>query len=436
MNDRQRHHDRLRAALDRDDALVTAARRDRPREHHRQRGGLRRLPRPARCGGAGSEDDPDRADFLPGRPNVWGERQGAGGGHAPAVHRSHRHRPCGRLARALGRAPSARTRSPRRSSTAQIWGRGAGDLKAGICRQLAALGVLDRAGVRLAGDVAFAFVGDEESGQPGTGVSAGVKRLRWPDRGGRGRRAGFRRLRRADAACGLCGADRLLHRRDHRSSADPPISACPNSARDALKAAHAVLTALWAHSDAVAARAEHPLVGRGFLLVTGIEGGGFIAVPERCTLSLIRKLLPGESLDAAAAGAGGGGAWRGHRSRDPHRDRLSGGPRPCARRHAAETDPNAAAVAPPRRRGWGDAWSGAADRGRALLVGGVVLRTALGVPAVYCAPGDIRNCHTFEEHVEVEEYFAGVARLRPLHRALLRRDGLTELKATGRRSMR
>ena len=32
----------------------------------------------------------------------------------------------------------------------------------------------------------------------------------------------------------------------------------------------------------------------------------------------------------------------------------------------------------------------------------------LGVPAVYCAPGDIRNCHTFEEHVDVEEYLAGV----------------------------
>jgi acetylornithine deacetylase/succinyl-diaminopimelate desuccinylase-like protein len=32
----------------------------------------------------------------------------------------------------------------------------------------------------------------------------------------------------------------------------------------------------------------------------------------------------------------------------------------------------------------------------------------LGIPAVYCAPGDIRNCHTFEEHVDVEEYLAGI----------------------------
>jgi acetylornithine deacetylase len=112
-------------------------------------------------------------DFAPGRPNVRGERRGAGGGprllfvgHTDTVHvegwREHwqgteREDPFG--------APVV---------DGAVWGRGAGDLKAGIAASLAALGVLGRAGVRLAGDVAFAFVGDEESGQPGTGVSAGL----------------------------------------------------------------------------------------------------------------------------------------------------------------------------------------------------------------------------------------------------------------------
>jgi hypothetical protein len=32
----------------------------------------------------------------------------------------------------------------------------------------------------------------------------------------------------------------------------------------------------------------------------------------------------------------------------------------------------------------------------------------LGVPTVYCAPGDIRNCHTLEERVELQEYFDGI----------------------------
>ena len=41
----------------------------------------------------------------------------------------------------------------------QIWGRGSGDLKAGICTSLAALSLLDKAGIRLKGDLAFAYVG-------------------------------------------------------------------------------------------------------------------------------------------------------------------------------------------------------------------------------------------------------------------------------------
>ena len=181
----------------------------------------------------------------------------------------------------------------------------------------------------------------------------------------------------------------------------------PELGRDALKAAHSVLAALWAHSDAVGARAEHPLVGRGFLLVTGIEGGGFIAVPERCTLSLIRKLLPGESLDAAAQeleatvrGAVADPEIRVEIAYPAGRDHRIGGT-------PTETDPAlgpvrllaaAAAEAMPGRGGIEGApfWSEAP------------FFTALGVPAVYCAPGDIRNCHTFEEHVELDEYFAGV----------------------------
>jgi acetylornithine deacetylase len=37
--------------------------------------------------------------------------------------------------------------------------------------------------------------------------------------------------------------------------------------------------------------------------------------------------------------------------------------------------------------------------------------TALGIPAVYFAPGDIGICHTLEERVPVDEYLAGIAAL-------------------------
>ena len=93
-------------------------------------------------------EDVRTAEFLPGRPNVWGERRGAGGGprllfvgHTDTVHvdgwREHWH---GTEREDPFAAPVV---------DGAVWGRGAGDLKAGICCQPCRLGVLDRAGVRL-----------------------------------------------------------------------------------------------------------------------------------------------------------------------------------------------------------------------------------------------------------------------------------------------
>ena len=32
----------------------------------------------------------------------------------------------------------------------------------------------------------------------------------------------------------------------------------------------------------------------------------------------------------------------------------------------------------------------------------------LACPAIYCAPGDISNCHTLEERVNVADYLSGI----------------------------
>ena len=257
---------------------------------------------PTRCGGAASSGV---TGGLPARPaERLGRAQGRGR-RARACCSSATPTPCTWTAGAsIGRAPSARTRSPRRSSTAR-----SGVAARAISRPASPpasrrWALLDRAGVRLTGDVAFAFVGDEESGQPGTGVSAGVKHFVGRIEAGEVARPDFAvyveptRLAVYPAQIGFFIAEITVTGRS-------AYFGVPELGEDALKAAHAVLTALWAHSDAVVARAEHQLVGRGFLLVTGIEGGGFIAVPERCTLSLIRKLLPGE-----VARRGGRRSWR------------------------------------------------------------------------------------------------------------------------------
>jgi acetylornithine deacetylase/succinyl-diaminopimelate desuccinylase-like protein len=346
------------------------------------------------------------AEFLPGRPNVWGERKGSSGGkrllfigHTDTVHvdgwREH-------WAGSEREDPFAAA-----VVDGSVWGRGAGDLKAGISASLSALSLLDRAGIGLAGDVAFAFVGDEESGQPGTGVSAGIKDFVRRIESGEIARPDFvvyvepTRLSVYPAQIGFFIADIAITGRS-------AYFGVPELGKDALRAAHAAMTALWAHSDQVAARAEHGLVGRGFLLITGLTGGGYIAVPERCTLSLIRKLLPGESLDQAAAEIEA--AVRGaiidpeitvEFSYPAGRDHPLGGT-------AAEIDPKLEEV------GLLSTTMAEVMDGRGAIEGAPFWSEVpffvnrLGVPAVYCAPGDIRNCHTFDEHVDVDEYFAGV----------------------------
>ncbi|MCX8569008.1 M20 family metallopeptidase [Aminobacter sp. MET-1] len=346
------------------------------------------------------------AEFLPGRPNIWGERQGKGSGkrllfigHTDTVHvDGWREHWAGTEREDPFAAPII---------DGAVWGRGSGDLKAGISASLAALALLDRAGIRLAGDVAYAFVGDEESGQPGTGVSAGIKDLAVRIESGEVRRPDFTvyveptRLAVYPAQIGFFITDITI-------TGKSAYFGVPELGKDALKASHAAMSALWQHSDEIAARAEHSLVGRGFLLITGLSGGGYIAVPERCTVSLIRKLLPGESLDTAAAEIEA--TVRGAIS-DPEikvefaypagRDHVLGGT-------AAEIDANASEVAM-----LSDAL-GQALPGRGTIEGAPFWSESpffvnrLGIPAVYCAPGDIRNCHTYEEHVEVEEYLAGV----------------------------
>ena len=77
--------------------------------------------------------------------------------------------------RSAGREASGRAPIQALWSDGAVWGRGASDLKAGICMTLEAVRTLDRAGIEVDPTLLFAFVGDEESGEPGSGVSAGAR---------------------------------------------------------------------------------------------------------------------------------------------------------------------------------------------------------------------------------------------------------------------
>ncbi|QDG94473.1 M20 family metallopeptidase (plasmid) [Rhizobium sp. NIBRBAC000502774] len=347
-----------------------------------------------------------RKEFLPGRPNITGEIKGNGTGprllfigHTDTVHvkgwsdhwaGTERENPFG--------APII---------DGSIWGRGAGDLKAGICSAIAAVSLLKRAGISLAGDVAFGFVGDEESGERGTGISAGIKSYVADIEAGVVPRPDFAvyveptRLSVFPAQIGFFIADITV-------TGKSAYFGVPELGKDALKASHAIMSALWHHSDEIAARAEHDLIGKGFLLITTLTGGGFIAVPEECRLSLIRKLLPGELLDEAAREME---AVIRNAVTDPD-IRIDIG-YPAGRDHAlggtaAEIDRNRPEVAL-LAQSIAEAMPGRGEiEGAPFWSESPFFVNGLGIPAVYCAPGDISNCHTFQEHVVVDEYLAGV----------------------------
>ncbi|WP_419911658.1 M20 family metallopeptidase [Hoeflea sp.] len=348
---------------------------------------------------------PQRADFLPGRPNVWGERGGTGGGdrllfigHTDTVHvRGWKERWQGTEREDPFAAPEI---------DGEIWGRGSGDLKAGICAALSAVELLDKAGVTLKGDIAFAFVGDEESGEPGTGVSAGIKDYTQRVLSGAIGKPDFAiyveptRLAVFPAQMGFFIAD-------IRINGKSAYFGVPELGVDALKAAHTVSAAIWEHSDAISARDSHPLVGRAFALVTEMSGGGYIAVPGEARLSLIRKLLPGERLDDAVAEfeeAVNGAAVS---------DGISIGiSYPAGRDHQFGGSPSEVAEDLPQIQNLAEVL-GKSMPGRGQIEGAPYwseipfLNDQIGCPAVYCAPGDITNCHTLEERVNIEEYVAG-----------------------------
>lgn len=350
-------------------------------------------------------------EFLPGRLNVWGEtcEPSATGdrllivGHTDTVH-----------VRGWEETwKGAPQESPFGGALidGEIWGRGACDLKGGICAALGGLRLLQKAGLRLSGGLSFAFIGDEESGEPGTGVSAGAHDLVKRVKAGTIAKPDFAvyveptKLDVYTAQIGFFIADISV-------TGKSAYFGTPELGTDALKATHAVLERIWAHEADLANGPSHDLVGTSSILVTHISGGGYIAVPGECKLSLIRKLRPGESLDEAVTAfeaavrsapvAGGISIAIDYPAGRDHR--YGGSPVEIDREApAALLLSNCVSEATA-----GTQVSGGTLGGAPYWSEMPFLVNKIGCPAVYCAPGDIGVAHTFEERIGTEGYLAAV----------------------------
>ena len=360
---------------------------------------------------AGGWDEVRSSDVAPGRPNVYAFAGVPGGGrslvlagHLDTVAVDDWYHQWEGTDRADPFGAHVIDR--------QIWGRGVADQKAGVCAVIEALRAVRRSGHRPAGPVTALFVCDEESGQPGSGVSAGMRAAVsdvFGAAGDDGPPADFAVYTEPTtsavytAQMGFCIADIALVGRS-------AYFGTPELGVDALRAGHALLADLWQHSDELRSQGTHELLGEAFLLVTRVSAGGNIAVPGRFELSLIRKILPGENLAEAASAIEEIGEDVARRHGVTLALDFS-----APRDHAVGGTPDEISANHPGVAGLSRSIE--ATTGQAARVEGApywsekpFLR-ALGIPGVYFAPGDISHCHTPFERLEIDELISATRSL-------------------------
>ena len=360
---------------------------------------------------AGGWDEVRSSDVAPGRPNVYAFAGAPGGGRSLVL--------AGHLDTVAVDDWYHQWEGTDRADPfgahvidGEIWGRGVADQKAGVCAVIEALRAVRRSGHRPGGPVTALFVCDEESGQPGSGVSAGMRAAVhdvFGAAGDDGPPADFAVYTEPTtsavytAQMGFCIADIALVGRS-------AYFGTPERGVDALRAGHALLADLWQHSAELRSQGTHELLGEAFLLVTRVSAGGNIAVPGRFELSLIRKILPGENLaEAASAIEEIGEDVARHHGVTLELDFSA------PRDHAVGGTPDELSANHPGVAGLSRSIE--ATTGRAARVEGApywsekpFLR-ALGIPGVYFAPGDISHCHTPFERLEIDELISATRSL-------------------------
>jgi acetylornithine deacetylase/succinyl-diaminopimelate desuccinylase family protein len=174
-------------------------------------------------------------------------------------------------------------------SNGRLWGRGAVDMKGSVACVIHALQAIERAGIQLEGEVALSIVADEETGgEQGTAYLA---------------REGF--YDGADA--GICGEpssfDAVVAARG-RLWLEVDLTGTSAHASQPERGVNAVLAtaALIERLRRLKLKEGHPLVGAATLTPTMVAGGSSPnSVPDRCTVTFDRRLLPGEDPGEACA---------------------------------------------------------------------------------------------------------------------------------------
>jgi acetylornithine deacetylase len=172
---------------------------------------------------------------------------------------------------------------------------------------------------------------------------------------------------------------------------------------DAIRHAGLFLAALDAFEEQVLVTRTHPLLGHASLHASHVQGGiGMSTYPDRCTLAVERRTVPGETADSVLAEVHD--AFDRIRARQPTFDAS-------VRVIFAQGPSDVADDAPVVRalsRAISDEAMTPTIAGMSAWTDAAILNEA-GIPAICFGPGDIRLAHAAEEWVPVQEIEAATA---------------------------
>ncbi len=324
----------------------------------------------ARDAGLGAEV----LEATPGRPSVVVRARGGGGGRTLLL--------CAHTD-TVGVEGMEAPHAPRVDGD-RLFGRGAYDMKAGLAAALVAC--REAAALDLAGDVVVAAVADEEH------ASLGVQEVL--------------RTVRADAAI-VTEPTELEVVVAHKGFVWLEVEVAGRAAHgsrphlgvDAIVKAGPVLVGVGELDAALAAR-THPLLGRGSIHASLIEGGGEMSsYPARCVVGLERRTLPGET--AAGVEAELAGLLDRCRAADPD---LRAEQRTLLVREPFEVDEGAEVVAAVRAAA-ADVLGAPPAIGGASYWADAAFIAAAGVPTAMFGPGG-EGAHAAEEWVSIDDTVA------------------------------
>ena len=265
----------------------------------------------------------------------------------------------------------------------RIYGRGSADMKGGIAAMCAGAWRAAQAGTR--GEIIIAAVADEEYESLGT-------------------RALLARGIRADGAI-VAEPTRLAIMPAHRGFVWIEVDVTGRAAHgsrwdigvDAIRHAGLLLAELDRIDAELLPLTTHPLLGRGSLHASLIQGGiGMSTYPDRCVLKLERRTIPGETAGDAVAEV----------------------ERACVAVHSLRPSfvaevrllvaqgPSDVAVNAPLVRELAHSLEGKGEsariEGMSAWTDAALLNEA-GIPAICFGPGDISLAHAAEEYIPLDE---------------------------------